>query len=171
MNRLVLSLMLAFVVTLSAHAQSFALIDMEYIMENIPAFKQAEQQMEHLSKTWQAEIEKKGSEAKSLYDYYQKTAATLTASQRTASENSIVAKEKEVAQLRNKYFGNQGEMMKKRDELIRPIQDAVYHAIKAIATQKGYDVVLDRASSQSMVFASPRIDISNEVLAKLGYSN
>ena len=81
------------------------------------------------------------------------------------------AKEKEAADLRKKYFGPEGEGMKKRQELITPIQDAIYNAIKDIATQKNYDAVIDRASAQSMIFASPRIDISNEVLAKLGYSN
>ena len=106
-----------------------------------------------------------------MYEAYQKKAATLSATQKTAQEEAIIAKEKETAELRKKYFGPEGEIMKKRQELISPIQDAIYNAIKNIATQKGYDAVIDRASAQSMIFASPRIDISNEVLAKLGYSN
>ena len=170
MNRFILSLVFALAFTCASHAQSFALVDMEYIMENIPAYKAATQQMENLSKQWQKEIENKGKEAKSLYDSYQRTASALSASQKTARENAIISKEKEVAELRNKYFGNEGEMMKKRDELMGPIQDAVYNAIKQIATQRNYDAVIDRASAQSMIFASPRIDISNDVLAKIGYS-
>ena len=95
----------------------------------------------------------------------------MSATQKTERENAIIAKEKEAADLRKKYFGPEGEGMKKRQELIGPIQDAIYNAIKEIATQKSYDAVIDRASAQSMIFASPRIDISNEVLARLGYSN
>ena len=95
----------------------------------------------------------------------------MSAAQKTAQEDAIVAKEKEAAELRKQYFGPEGELMKKRQELMGPVQDAIYNAVKAIATERGYDVVIDRASAQSMIFASPRIDISNEVLAKMGYSN
>ena len=95
----------------------------------------------------------------------------LSANQSTAKEEAIIAKEKEVAELRKTFFGPEGELAKKQQELIEPIQNAVYNAVKDIATLKGYDAVIDRASAQSMIFASPRIDISNEVLSKLGYSN
>ena len=139
--------------------------------EYVRAYEQANQQMESLSKQWQSEVEAKAQEAKTMYDEYQKNASNLSATQKTAQENAIIAKEKEAADLRKKYFGPEGEGMKKRQELITPIQDAIYNAIKDIATQKNYDAVIDRASAQSMIFASPRIDISNEVLAKLGYSN
>ena len=135
------------------------------------AYQQANQQMESLSKQWQSQIEAKANEAKKLYEDYQKSANTLSATQKTSKEEAIVAKEKEAAELRKQYFGPEGELMKKRQELISPIQDAIYNAVKEIATQRGYDAVIDRASAQSMIFASPRIDISNEVLAKLGYSN
>lgn len=157
--------------SIATQAQRFALVDMEYILKQIPAYEQANQQMENLSKQWQSEIETKAQEAKTLYDEYQKNASTLSATQKTERENAIIAKEKEAADLRKKYFGPEGEGMKKRQELIGPIQDAIYNAIKEIATQKSYDAVIDRASAQSMIFASPRIDISNEVLARLGYSN
>ena len=159
------------VCSIAAQAQRFALVDMEYILKQIPAYEQANQHMESLSKQWQSEVEAKAQEAKTMYDEYQKNASNLSATQKTAQENAIIAKEKEAADLRKKYFGPEGEGMKKRQELITPIQDAIYNAIKDIATQKNYDAVIDRASAQSMIFASPRIDISNEVLAKLGYSN
>lgn len=155
---------------ITANAQKFALVDMEYIMKKIPAYTEANQQLEQLSSQWQSEIEQKAKEAETLYTAYQ-NAGKLSDTQKTEKENAIVAKEKEATQLRQQYFGPEGEMMKKREELIRPIQDAVYEAIKEIATRKGYDAVIDRASAQSMIFASPRIDISNEVLLKLGYSN
>ena len=167
MKRLVLSVLLLVAAIGMASAQKFALVDMEYILKQIPSY----QQMESLSKEWQSQIEAKANEAKKMYEDYQKTAGTLSAAQKTTKEEAIVAKEKEAAELRKQYFGPEGEMMKKRQELIAPIQDAIYNAVKDIATQRGYDAVIDRASAQSMIFASPRIDISNEVLAKLGYSN
>ena len=171
MKRLILSAVLLVVGLMAVQAQKFVLVDMEYIMKQIPAVTQANQQMEALSKQWQEAVEAKANEAKVLYEAYQKSAATLSAAQKTAQEDAIVAKEKEAAELRKQYFGPEGELMKKRQELMGPVQDAIYNAVKAIATERGYDVVIDRASAQSMIFDSPRIDISNEVLAKMGYSN
>ena len=171
MKRLILSAVLLVVGLMAVQAQKFVLVDMEYIMKQIPAVTQANQQMEALSKQWQEAVEAKDNEAKGMDEAYQKSAATLNAAQKTAQEDAIVAKEKEAAELRKQYFGPEGELMKKRQELMGPVQDAIYNAVKAIATERGYDVVIDRASAQSMIFASPRIDISNEVLAKMGYSN
>lgn len=171
MKKVILTVVIALTGMITAQAQRFALIDMEYILKHIPAYEQANQQMESLSQQYQKEIEAKGQEAKSLYEAYQQSASTLSDSQRTEKENAIVAKEKEAADLRAKYFGPEGELAKKQKELITPIQDAIYNAVKTVATQQGYDVVFDRASDQSMIFASPRIDISNEILSKLGYSN
>ena len=171
MKRLIFSAALLVISLCAAQAQKFALIDMEFILKHIPAYEQANQQMESLSQQWQSEIEAKSNEAKALYEAYQKDAATLTDAQRTAKEEAVVAKEKEAAELRQKYFGPQGEMMKKQRELVSPIQDNIYNAVKDIAMEQNYDAVIDRASAQSMIFASPRIDISNEVLSRLGYSN
>ena len=171
MKKVILTIIIALTGMITAQAQRFALIDMEYILKHIPAYEQANRQMESLSQQYQKEIEAKGQEAKSLYEAYQQSASTLSDSQRTEKENAIVAKEKEAADLRARYLGPQGEMAKKQKELITPIQDAIYNAVKTVATQQGYDVVFDRASDQSMIFASPRIDISNEILSKLGYSN
>ena len=170
MKKVFFSLLFIVATIMAAQAQKFALIDMEFILKQIPSYEQANKQMEDLSKQWQTEIEAKSNEAKALYESYQKTASTMSAEQRTAKEEEIIAKEREAAELRQTYFGPQGEAMKKRQELIAPIQDAIYNAVKAIATEKGYDAVIDRASAQSMIFASPRIDISNDVLLNLGYS-
>ena len=154
-----------------ANAQKFALIDMEYIMENIPAYQRANNELELASQQYQKAIEAKMKEAETLYTAYQKALATLSATQRTQKEEAIIAKEKEAAELRQKYFGPEGEMAKKEEALIAPIQNQIYEAVKQISQQKGYDAVLDRASATSVIYASPRIDISNEVLARLGYSN
>ena len=167
------SLLLAFlllVTCLTARAQRFALIDMEYILRNIPAYESANQQLEQSSKKWQAEVDKLAGEAKSMYEEYQKKASSLTDAQRTAKEEAIVNKETELAELRRHYFGPEGELAKLQARLMRPLQDEIYEAVKEIATAKGYAVVTDRASATSIIFASPEIDISDEVLAKLGYS-
>ena len=155
---------------LTTHAQKFAFIDMEYIMENIPAYQKANEELNLLSQQYQKAIEAKAKEAETLYMAYQKNAGSLNASQRTQKEEAIVAKEKEVAELRKRYFGPEGEMAQKQETLIAPIQDKIYEAVKQISQQKGYDAVIDRASATSIIFASPRIDISNDILSILGYS-
>lgn len=170
MKKLLLTTLLVLGICVGAGAQRYALIDMEYIMGKIPAYERANAQIETLAKQWQTEIEAQTQSAKTLYQEYQQTASRLTEAQRSAKEAAIVNKEKQVAELRNKYFGPEGEIQKKRQELIEPLQDKVYEAVKIIATQKGYDLVIDRASAQSLIFASPRIDISAEVLQVLGVS-
>lgn len=159
------------VLAIAAHAQKFALIDMEYILTHIPAYERANSEMEASSKKWQSEVEAVTNEAKALYENYQNTAQSLSNAQKRQKEEAIVAKEKQANDLRRKYFGPQGELYKQRESLIAPIQDQIYNAVKSISTQKGYSLVLDRASDTSIIFASPSIDISDEVLARLGYSN
>ena len=171
MKRLILFSICCLAGIFMANAQKFALIDMEYIMENIPAYQKANDVLNTASQQYQKAIEAKVKEAEALYTAYQKTASSLDATQRTQKEEAILAKEKEAAELRKRYFGPEGEMAKKQEALISPIQDKIYEAVKQISIQKGYDAVIDRASATSIIFATPRIDISNEVLSILGYSN
>ena len=171
MRKSLLIMFLLFAVGMTGSAQKFALIDTEYILKNIPAYQSANNELNEASKQWQNEVEKISQEAKTLFDNYQSSAKTLSEAQKTKKEEEIVAKEKSAAELRRKYFGPEGELFKKRESLMQPIQDEIYEAVKEISTQKGYAVVVDRASASSIIFASPSIDISNEVLAKLGYSN
>jgi outer membrane protein len=152
------------------HAQKFALIDMEYILKNIPAYEMANEQLNTISKKWQAEVEKVQAEAQAMYKSYQADLVFLSPEMKTKRETEIVAKEQEAMELKRKYFGSDGELFKKRESLIKPIQDEIYNAVKEIATAKGYAAVIDRASAMSIIFASPQIDISNEVLVKLQYS-
>lgn len=158
-------------VGLTANAQKFALIDMEYILKNIPAYERANEQLNQISKKWQSEVEAIALEAQTLYKNYQSEAVFLSEEQKTKKEEEIVAKEKEAQELKRKYFGPEGELYKKRESLMAPIQDEIYTAVKEISDTKGYTVVVDRASAASIIYASPKIDISNEVLAKLGYAN
>lgn len=171
MRKTILFMFLLFAVGITANAQKFALIDMEYILQNIPEYERANEELSQVSKQWQNEVEKVANEAKTLYKNYQSQIASLSEAQRGQREEAIVAKEKSAAELRRKYFGPEGELIKKRESLINPIQDEIYDVVKEIANQKGYAVVADRASASSIIFASPSIDISDEVLTKLGYSN
>lgn len=154
-----------------ANAQKFALVDMEYIMSNIPAYERANEQLNQTSKAWQAEVEALNTAAQTLYKNYQNESVFLSDAQKKEREQAIVDKEKEAADLKKKYFGPEGELYKKRQSLIEPIQDEIYNAVKSIAQTKGFQLVMDRATDNGIIFASPSIDISNEVLAKLGYSN
>ena len=156
--------------SLAASAQKFALVDMEYVLKNVPSYEMAGEQLNQISQRWQKEVEAITREAETMYKNYQADMVFLTDEQKKQREAEIVAKEKEAVELRNKYFGPEGELYKKRQSLMKPIQDDVYNAIKKVAEERGYQVIFDRASSTDIVFASPRIDVSNEVLEKLGYS-
>ena len=169
MKKFILSFLMCTACIFAAHAQKFALIDMEYILKNIPAYQQAINQLDQASQQYQKIIDAKRKEAETLYKAYQQGAASMSAAQRTQKEEAIVAKEKEASELRQRYFGPEGEMAKKQEALIAPIQDKIYEIVKQISIQKNYDAVIDRASATSIIFASPRIDISQEVLSRLGY--
>ena len=151
-------------------AQKFVLVDMEYILKNIPAYERANEQLNQVSRKWQAEVEALATEAQNLYKAYQSEAVFLSAEQKKDRESAIVAKEKEAADLKKKYFGPEGELFKKREALMAPINDEIYGAVKEICEAKGYSLVLDRASDAGIIFASPKVDISGEVLQKLGYA-
>ena len=171
MKKLLLMAFFAVISAVSVNAQKFALIDMEYILKNIPAYERANEQLTQQSKRWQGEIDDVTMEAQNLYKKYQSESIFLSDEQRTKREQEILAKEKQASELKRKYFGPEGELYKKRESLMAPIQDEIYNAVKEICEAKGYSAVVDRASAVSIIYASPKIDISNEVLAKLGYSN
>ena len=162
---------LLFAAVLPLQAQKFALVDMDYIFKNIPAYERANEQLSQVSKKWQAEVEAVQIEAQTMYKNYQNEVVFLSQEQKKARQDAIVAKEKEAADLKKKYFAPVGELYKKRTALMTPIQEEVYNAVKDIADLRGYQLVLDRASDQGIIFGSPKIDISNEVLSKLGYAN
>lgn len=165
-----LILLLVLCGTMNLQAQKFALVDMEYILSNIPAYERANEQLNQTSKSWQAEVEALNNKAQTLYKNYQNESVFLSDAQKKEREKAIVDKEKEAADLKKKYFGPEGELYKKRQSLIEPIQDEIYNAVKSIATARGFQLILDRASDNGIIFASPSIDISNEVLSKLGYA-
>ncbi len=169
MKRIILTVIVAITACMAADAQKFALVDMEYIFKNIPAYERANEQLNQISKKWQAEVEALTLEAQTLYKNYQNEVVFLSQEQKKAKQDAIMAKEKEAADLKKKYFGPEGELFKKRTSLMTPIQEEIYNAVKDIADLRGYQLVLDRASDSGIIFGSPKVDISNEVLDKLGY--
>ena len=171
MKKIAVLLLVAAASVLAASAQKFALVDMEYIFKNVPAYEMANEQLNQLSQRWQKEVEAVGKEAETMYQNYLSDKVFLTEEQVKKREEEIVAKEKSATELRYKYFGPEGELYQKRQTLLKPIQDDVYNAIKKVAEERGYQAIFDRASASDIIYASPRIDVSNEVRAKLGYSN
>lgn len=170
MKKILLTLVVAAGFALAGSAQKFALIDMEYILKNVPQYEMANEQLNQVSQRWEKEIVALQKEAETMYKNYQADMVFLTQEQQNKRAEEVAAKEKEVAELRSKYFGPEGELYKKRQSLMKPIQENIYNAVKAVSEERKYQVIFDRASSQSIIFASPTIDVSNEVLAKLGFS-
>ena len=170
MKKMMMTAVLA-IVAITASAQKFALIDMEYILKNVPAYERANEQLNQVSKKWQAEVEALNTEAQTMYKNYQNEVVFLSKEQKDAKKESIMKKEKEASDLKKKYFGPEGELFKKREALMTPIQEEIYNAVKDISDLRGYSLVIDRSSEVGIIFGSPKIDISNEVLQKLGYGN
>ncbi|MCR5313210.1 MAG: OmpH family outer membrane protein [Bacteroidaceae bacterium] len=168
MKKIVLTL-LVLVASVAANAQKFALVDMEYILKNVPAYERANEQLNQVSKKWEGEVNALLTEVETMYKKYQSESVFLSDAQKTKAEEAIMAKEKQASELKKKYFGSEGELYKKRQSLMSPINDEIYNAVKDISDQKGYQLILDRASGGSIIYASPKIDISDEVLIKLGY--
>ncbi|MCF0219284.1 MAG: OmpH family outer membrane protein [Muribaculaceae bacterium] len=171
MKKTLIALIALVCCSFAASAQKFALVDLEYILKNIPAYEMANEQLNQLSQRWQKEVEDLTRQAETLYKNYQAEMVFLTDEQKKAREADIVAKEKAAVELRNKYFGPEGELYKKRQSLMKPIQEDIYNAVKKVAEERGYQAIFDRATANDIIFASPKIDISNEILERLGYSN
>ena len=171
MKKILLSLVLFAGIAFVSSAQKFALIDMEYILKNVPQYEMANEQLNQLSQRWQKQVEAVSKEADEMYKQYVADKVFLTAEQIKKREEEIVAKENSAAELRYKYFGPEGQLYQKRQTLMKPIQDEIYNAVKKLSEERGYQTIFDRASSANIIYASPRIDVSNEVLSKLGYAN
>ena len=167
---LIITLMtLAGCCALNVQAQKFALLDMEYVLKNIPAYERANEQLSQISKKWQAEVEAVNNEAATLYKNYQNEVVFLSQEQKKARQEQIMNKELEAAEMKKKYFGPEGELFKKRQALMTPIQDEIYNTVKEISELRGYSLVIDRSADNGIIYGSPKVDISNEVLQKLGY--
>ena len=151
-----------------AKDQSIAYIDMSYILKNLPQYEQANEQLTMLSKRWQKEIDAAQQEARVMTTNYQTEQIFLSETMRREREQEIVKKEQEVLELKRKYFGQEGELYKKREALIKPIQDEIYNAIQDLANEKRIDIVKDRSADPALIYMSSKLDISDQVLRKLG---
>ncbi len=154
-----------------ALAQKFAYVDSEYILNNIPSYKAAQEQIDKLSAEWQKEIETKYADIDKMYKNFQSEKVLLTEEMKTKREDEIVKKEQEVKDLQKKYFGRDGMLFKKRQELTKPIQDEVFNAVKTLAVEQGFAIIFDTASNTGILYSNPKNDKSDEVLQRLGYKN
>jgi outer membrane protein len=154
-----------------ALAQKYAFVDSEYIRKNIPAFTTAQEQLDKLSQQWEKEISDGYAVVEQMYKSYQNESVLLSQEMKTKREEAIIAKEKEMKALQNKYFGMEGDLFKKREELVKPIQDEILKAIKELAVEGSYAVIFDTAAGGNILFANPKFDLSDQVLEKLGYKN
>ena len=170
MKKIILIAAVIFALGFGASAQKFAYVNTDYILDNIPEYADAQAQLDELSITWQKEIEVKFADIDKMYKSFQNEAVLLPEEMKKKREEDIVKKEKEGKDLQKKRFGKDGDLFKKRQELIKPIQEKVYNAIEEIATAENYAVVYDKANNATLIYTNPKFDISEQVLDKLGYT-
>ncbi len=151
-------------------AQKIVFVDMAYILKNIPSYESANEQLTLISKRWQKEVESALQEAQLLQSNYQTEMIFLSDEMKEKRSAEIIAKEKEAMDLKRKYFGPEGELFKKRESLIKPIQDEIYNAIQEVAQEKRYDIVKDRSADPTLIYMGSKLDISDAVLQKMGYA-
>jgi len=171
MRKITVLTVMMILISASAVAQKYAFVDSDYIRKNIPAFTAAQEQLDKLSKQWEKEVSDGYAVVEQMYKSYQNEAVLLSQDMKTKREEAIITKEKEIKDLQNKYFGMEGELFKKREELVKPVQDEILKAIKEIAVEGSYAVIFDTAAGGNILFANPKYDISDQVLEKLGYKN
>lgn len=168
MKKILLPILFVLSTALAASAQKYCIIDSKYILEKVPEYKNAQNQLDLFSKNWQAEVDNKMQEVERMYKSYQAERAMLNDDMRKEREDEIMAKEKAAKDLQKQYFGYEGDLFKKRQELVKPVQDKVYNAVQKMAAARGYDLVLDKAGGVTMFYADPKLDRSDDVLKTLG---
>ncbi|MGV8090473.1 MAG: OmpH family outer membrane protein [Mangrovibacterium sp.] len=152
-----------------AMAQKYAYVDMEYILNNIPAYAKAQEELGKISEQYQSELENRRAEIEKMYTAYQSEASRLSADAKRKREDTIIAAEKEYKELQRQYFGPEGTLSKKQEEMIKPIQDQVVKTIQSLAGAGGYAVIFDKAAGLAMIYTNPQFDLSDQILQKLGY--
>lgn len=158
-------------VAFTAQAQKYAIIDTRYILDKMPEYKQSQQQLDAVAADWQKEIDAKQAELDKMYKDYDAEQVMLSDDLKKKREDQLFQKEKDLRDLQRKRFGFEGDLFKKRQELIKPIQDKVFNAVQKIAAQRGYDFVLDKSEGITIIFADPKLDKSEDVLRELGVKN
>lgn len=171
MKKLIVVFTLLLLTSFGAIAQKYAYVDTEYILGKLPAYVAAQEQLDQLSQKYQKEVETLRAELDKIYKEFQAEAALLSMDLKKRREEVIITKEKEYKKLQRQYFGPEGDLFKKRESLIKPIQDDVFNAVQTIAEQGAYAFVFDKAGSLTMIYTNPKYDLSDQVLQKLGYKN
>ena len=155
----------------AASAQKYAIIDTRYILDKMPDYTQAQKQLDGIAADWQKDIDTKQAGLDKMYKDYEAEQVMLSDELKKKREDQLFLKEKELRDLQRQRFGFEGDLFKKRQELIKPIQDKVYNAVQKISTQRGYDFVLDKSEGITIIFADPKLDKSEDVLKELGIRN
>lgn len=163
-------LLLAFLsgITLMGFSQKYAIIDTRYILDKMPEYKVAQKQLDDIAASWQKDIDTKQTELDNMYKTYEAEQVMLSDELKKKREDQLFNKEKELRDLQRKRFGFEGDLFKKRQELVKPIQDKVYNAVQKMAVSRGYDLVLDKSEGITIIFADPKLDKSEDVLKDLG---
>jgi len=171
MKRILITFIAVVAISISSYSQKYAFVDTEYILENIPAYTAAQEQLDQLSKQYQKELETIQAQLEQMYNDFRAESVLLSDDMKRKREDVIVTKEKEYRSLQQKYFGMEGELFKKRQGLVKPIQDDIFNAVKEIATTGNYAVIFDKSGSLTMLYTDPKFNLSDQVLEKMGYKN
>src|SRR5215218_3921317 len=167
-KKLLLSVLFAAIIFFTTSAQRYAVIDSKYILEKLPEYKTAQTKLDQFSEQWQEEIDTKQAELDKMYKDYDAEQVMLSDELKKKREDELFNKEKELRDLQKKRYGYEGDIFKKRQELIKPIQDRVYNAVQRLAVAKSYDFILDKSEGITVIFADPKLDRSDDVLRELG---
>ena len=170
MKRLIFAVIALMAITFTTQAQKFAYVDSDYILQNIPEYNDAQAQLDELSAQFQQEVEAKFSAIDKLYKDYQAESVLLPEEMKKKREEAIVKAEKDAKEMQKKRFGKDGDLFKKRQELVKPIQDKIFNAIEQVSQAKNYALVFDKAGGVTMMYADPKYDISDDILEEMGYS-
>lgn len=168
MKKIIVAACLLFSVAFAAQAQRYAIVDTKYILDKIPDYKDAQKSLDQVSEQWQKEIDQKQAELDRMYRNFEAEQVMLSEDLRKKREDELFMREKELRDLQRKRFGFEGDLFKKRQELVKPIQDKVYTAIQKIAANRQYDFILDKSEGITVIFADPKLDRSEDVLKELG---
>ena len=169
MKRIIVIVALLMAASVTTFAQKFGFIDSGYILDNIPAYRAAQEQLNQLSAQYQKELESMHSEIEQMYQDFQAESVLLSEDMKRKREDVIISKEKDYKSLQRKYFGPEGDLFKKRQALVKPVQDDVFTAVQEISNEGSYAVIFDKAGGTTLFFTNPRYDLSDQVLQKLGY--
>ena len=155
-------------VSLACNAQRYAIIDSKYILDKVPEYKEAQKKLDNFSELWQKELDQRQAAMDKMYKDYDAEQVMLTEVLKKKREDELYNKERELRDLQKKRFGFEGDLFKKRQELIKPIQDRVYNAVQKLAVEKLYDFILDKSEGITVIFADPKLDKSDDVLRNMG---